>query len=169
MEHFFKELSEKENGKLNLNFKTISTGIGEYSPYDIYDLQIDYKYQKIKIHTEIGVANIGKMSCKLPIYNDKTDFSILTRSHFFKLFKKDKKSFIIKCENPDLYKFISNLNTIDNLEVLTLNTQFELSIFGTYENNEFNIIAEYNLIYENRGNVITELIQFYKDLITELI
>ena len=68
MEHFFKELSKKENGKLKLNTQTITTGIGVYSPYDIYDLQIDYKYQKINIHTEIGVANIGKISCKLPIY-----------------------------------------------------------------------------------------------------
>ena len=169
MEHFFKELSKKENGKLSFSSKNVASGIGVRSPYDVYNLQLNYKHHKIIIRNEIGVANIGSVFCKIPIYNNQSDFSIRTLSHFFKIFKKDKKSFVIECENANLIKFISSLSSINNLELLTLNTQFELSIYGEYINNGLEIKTEYNLIFENRENVLTELIQFYKDLINKLV
>ena len=99
MNHFFEKIARIEKGKYYYNNKIVGSGNGSRSPYIIHLLNIEYKNQKIQIKNELGLGNIGSVSCKLPISNSQFEFSIRTRSHFFKLFKKDKKSFIIKCNN----------------------------------------------------------------------
>ena len=41
-------------------------------------------------------------------------------------------------------------------------------IYSKINENKYEVITEYNIIFENRENVIIELIQFYKYLINEL-
>jgi len=166
MKKFFLELSKIENGEYKYKEQIISTGMGSRSPYDVHILKINYKDQQIIIKNEIGTANIGSVLCELPISIKQTEFSIRTRSHFFKLFSKDENAFIIKCLNDNLKNYFhTNLNA---LEKYTLETQFELSINGALNNSRFEIITEYNLIFENREKVLIALIQLYKDLINNL-
>ena len=168
MNDFFLELSKKEGGKYHFKNDNVASGIGSRSPYKVHSLIINYNNHSIKIKNEIGLRNVGSISCKLPIRNNQTEFSIRTRNHFFKLFKKDKKSFIIKCENESFKKSISDNISLHNLEKYTFNTQFELAVYGKADNSEYEIKTEYNLIFENRENVLLALIQFYKDLINRL-
>jgi len=168
MNDFFLDLSKKENGKYHFNNETVSAGNGSRSPYNIHLLNLNYKNQKIQIKNEIGLGNIGSVSCIIPRSNKLSEFSIRTRSHFFKLFRKDKKSFIIKCQDEKLKDFISKNISLSHLQEYTLNTQFELIIHCTIDNNRYEINAEYNIIFENRENVVLALIQFYKDLINKL-
>jgi hypothetical protein len=168
MNNFFEKIAEKESGEYYFNNEIVSSGIGSRTPYNIHLLDIVFKNQKIQIKNEIGLGNIGSVSCKLPLNSGLYDFSIRTRSHFFKLFVKDKKSFIIKCNNEKFKKTISENLSIKKLQGYTLNTQFELMIYCKINENSHEIITEYNIIYENRENVLIELIQFYKYLINEL-
>jgi len=165
---FFLELSKKESGKYYFKDDTVASGIGSRSPYKVYNLNIDYKNHKIQIKNEIGLRNVGSISCKLPVSSKQKEFSIRTRNHFFKLFRKDKKSFIIKCKNEHFKKSISDNLSLCNLEKYTFNTQFELTVYGKGDYNGYEIKTEYNLIFENRENVLIALIQFYKDLIKGL-
>jgi len=104
----------------------------------------------------------------LPISIKQTDFSIRTRSNFFKLFNNKEKSFIITCKNARLNKVISTNSSLQNLAYFTSKTQFELMVYAKIKNNKYKINTEYNLIFENREKVVIFLIQFYKDLIDEL-
>lgn len=165
MKDLFKEISEKENGQFKYSEDIVASGIGSKSPHDLYNLSFNYRGKKITITNEIGLSSVGNLSCQFTNNKRLSDFSIRTISHFFKFLINRKKSFIIKCKNTELKHFFSNNKPLKELESLTTNTQFELSIFTERNINHFIVFAEYNILFENRKETLITLINFYKELI----
>lgn len=167
METFFKELSEKENGRFHVIDEIVNAEIGARTPHLICHLYFKYKGKEIKIRNTISPSAYGFITCEIQNVGYYPEFSIRSQSNFLRLFRRSKSSFIIKCKNISQKLLLANNKYLTKLDFLAKESQFELTLFVKKTKGVYNLITEYNLLYENRKETLILLISFYKDLIDQ--
>jgi hypothetical protein len=168
MNQIFKEIAKKENGKLRIDKQIVSIGFGARSPYNVYTIKVRYKDINIIITNEIGTTAVGTAKCEFPKKIKFQMFEILTRSHFSALFFGKNNRFKITGNNKSLNSFLEKNIATSKILKLVEDTKFQPYIFSSNENEQFKIITEYHLMFPEWPDVITSIIEFYKNLIDRI-
>lgn len=175
MESFFKDISKKYGGDLNIRQTTWYNGHA-YLPLKIYDLTFKINEKSIKIHYEFRQSEFSQ-STNIDggafgdrhifeingIYNNiiYSKFNVVETNPILNIFSSKKDKYRIKSKGTQLVLSEKAKVNLDNIyDYLTIDSEFSPSVQGKPINDNFEIKFLFNL---KRPHV--ELIQYIIDFL----
>ena len=89
----------------------------------------------------------------------------MTRSHFANFFYRKKDRFNIKTNNENIKSFLRQSDGFSKMKVISKEVMFDPTFIGQNTNNEFQLVTDYHLQFNNWWEVIEPLFIFYKEFI----
>ena len=163
---FFKKLAEKENGKFYFKDENISIGMGVRSPNVLYKITFDYKNNSFTIINQIGNANVGTVCCEMNKTLQPIEFEINNISHLQNLLLRKKGRLKIKSDNSNIKYFLTKSDSLNILSQIAKKENFSPIITCAFDEN-WRIVTEYHLEFDNWIEPIEPTIELYKNLIDE--
>jgi hypothetical protein len=168
MKEVFEALANRENGKFKVIDEKHGGPGGSKFFVSHYYLEIEYKGHHILVRFELGNHNMAKIEMQLLPGDTIPDFSITSRSQYYRLFYR--KANILKVESVNnAYKvYLEDLLVSTNLEMLARKNLFEPTITLRRESTSKVLLTEFYLGFGDKENVLYGLIVFYKNIIDRL-
>ncbi|MDY8135705.1 hypothetical protein [Aquimarina sp. 2201CG5-10] len=163
---FFRNLAEKENGKIYYQDEDISIGDGVRSPNVIFIVKFTYKENQITILNRTGTAYVGEITCTLPSTSRPIQFELSSISHLTNFFLRKKSRLKITSENENIKHFFKNNSALNKLKEIAKKEDFSPLIYCD-PSEERKIIAKYHLEFSDWTEVIEPIIELYKNLADE--
>ncbi|WP_196890133.1 hypothetical protein [Aureivirga sp. CE67] len=166
LEQKFLEISEE----LNCNYKIVNKEIDDYflgrklSVNDYY-LEIEHQNSVIFLCYELANQSMAKVTVEVELNHFKENFEISTRSHFQRLFVKNKSPWKINCPNAEFKKKLLTILDKNELSDFAQKTSFEPIIYGKRAFNKIKIETKFSLAFENKENSIIPVINYHKRMI----
>ena len=173
MEELFKKLSIEENCNYDVAYEK------SYSPFIMSPLtrkvnglqikslrlEVTHKNQVIQIIYKLSNNQTGLLSCKLEERFRLPKFRVTYRSHFWRIFNKNKNLLKVECAENNFSKFLQEKLSSLQIEETARKFLFEPTLLGSKENNHYELKTSYHLAFPDKKNILRPLIDFYKCLI----
>ncbi len=160
MEHIYQEIAQKLNGDFSFTQQKITMADGTRDLQFIYNIKIPYMNEVILVRHHEGVLTMGDVFVEFKSNIPEADFSITSYSIFERFFKRNKPAFRIKGKRSK--PFIEKNEALKKVLDLCKSTAFEPTINGIEGQTHFSILTEYNLLMEDKVEMIIPLVTFYK-------
>ncbi len=170
LEDDYRHLAEKLNGTFTVVHESHRM-FGASYPSSKYSFIIPYKGVKITAEVQIGHENRGFLFCELDSQKVASQFTITRPSLYRNFFWKKKKKkigqneFQIASSNSTLIVFLRKDVNFYKLFKIADNTMFEPVIEGRNKEGKFVIDTVYPLMFAEKVQVLSLLIDLYKILI----
>jgi len=161
LEHIANEIG----ATLAIKEESIRAGGGAHSPELSFLLKITHHGHVIRIHIHAGTTAVGKVECLLPKLNQSLEFEITTVSHFVNLFLRKGGRFRIESKNEEVKTFFNQSIGLAKMRGIAKKDSFDPLIYGKNRGEEFRLITEYHLQFDNYWEVIKPIILFNKEFI----
>ncbi len=146
------------------DYKVLGRSLGARYPASLYQLRIEYQNHIIIAENELGHTDLGRVVTV--INNDRFPaFELETRNKFFKLFSRNKTTFVIKSENDSLKNFIEQRIRISGIDQIEEENVFEPQMRTELKEGKTVIITTYHMQFVDKIGAIHALIKFYQGLI----
>ena len=119
---------------------------------------------EVRLSMDFGLRERGTVFCQLPIRPDYFFFSIQSNSPWQQLLLR-KKPLEIECENPSVIEKIEESQEFVTLSQMAKKVKFEPEFNGNNRAHGFEIHCSFHLKFDEQGEVIIPIVNFYKRLI----
>lgn len=173
MEKIFREISNQENCKLEIEHEASWSKLISFSPFldennglriNSLKLRIEYRNQMIILENRIGDDHVGKMKCSVNSRVDISNFKIKNRSHYLRLLNSKLDILKIQCDNVLYKEYLKNKLDELGLEEIAKESQFRPSIIG-FQGSNYQITMDYSLSFKKKKEVLRPLIELMKSII----
>ena len=163
------ELASKEDGKWNATQLKENAGGGVKRFATEYILQFLYKGVTIELKCDFGKYDSCVVYALYPNLIEDYTFSIHTKSQFFRLFSRSKAPFTVRTANDLFRAFLKQNRSLELLEKLARDTQFEPEVRGDSKNGNYLIEIRYSLSFKDKLSSIEPVIELQKSIVDYLI
>lgn len=143
----------------------VKGNMGAFMPITKHHLDVSHKNQNILITYDFGSHNLAKYEINMPIKQLVPEMNVDTVEHFFRMFKKDKCPWKIKCQDPTFKADVIHLLKQSGLLKMAEDTSFEPNIKCQMKKGEIQIKTNFYLGFEGKASSIKHVVEFHKDLI----
>jgi hypothetical protein len=170
LEEGYRRLTEKLNGTFSVEDED-NMAMGISHPSSTYRFLIPHNDVIISAEVQIGHADRGFLRCEIEPQKSRSQF-VITRPSLYRNFfwKKKKKTrgqneFQVACSNSSLIVHLRKNVDFYKLFKIADNTMFDPVIEGKNIGNKFVIDTVYPLMFAEKVQVLSLLIELYKTLI----
>lgn len=147
------------------HFKT-SGQPGSSIPISIHNLVVELHTIPVTFRYELGNTNLATVTVAVPTTKPIANFTLETRSHIARLFRKRRQPWIIKTPSKQVSNQLTALLANAGFTKIAEDTSFEPTIKGTYSKGIYSIFTRFYLGFDHKEEALLPAIRFHQQLIT---
>ncbi len=165
IESKFQEIATEVNGIYKINDAKYNGGRSGVIPVTEHLLRVEYKSNIIDVKYEFGNTNVAQVVSTFQCKRILTPFQLSTKSHFGRLFSKNKSPWKVKCHDKEVKYLFERLLNSAGLKQMAEERAFEPELIGTLAGQKYTLKTKFYLGFDDKEESLLPMINFYKMVI----